>query len=147
MPPPGVSIGSAPTAASAALRSVTVAVRDTTGRALIRTKIGSTWGAWQPMGTGIKGAPSIVSWGPDRLDLFFRDANDKLIHRWKEPGTGWDPTFQSFHPWSKGKMRSAPASAAWGTGRLDTFMVGPSGVIWHKRWDSAAGGWFPAGTL
>jgi hypothetical protein len=61
--------------------------------------------------------PAAVSWGPNRLDLFVRGADNQLYHKWFDG---------SWHGWKAlgGTLASAPTVSTWGPGRLDVFARG-----------------------
>lgn len=43
---------------------------------------GSAWSPWEPLGGVATSDPGVVSWGPDRFDLFARGADNALWHKW-----------------------------------------------------------------
>ena len=78
---------------------------------------------------------AAVSWGPDRIDLFWVDAAGALIHR-ASSGDAWDA------PESLGGTpASAPAATAWAVDQLQVFAVFPDGALWNRFWDGEA--WHP----
>jgi hypothetical protein len=71
-------------------------------------------------------ATAAVSWGPDRIDLFWVDAAGALIHR-ASRGDAWDA------PESLGgTLASAPAATAWAVDQLQVFAVFPDGALWNR---------------
>lgn len=76
-------------------------------------------GRWESLGgTFAPYAPSVVAWGPNRLDLFGVGLDSAMWHRW------WDG--RSWNNWEflGGQLTSSPIPAAWGPNRLDLFSVG-----------------------
>jgi hypothetical protein len=43
---------------------------------------GSSWRGWENLGGRIDGAPTAVSWGPNRIDVFARGMNNHMYHKW-----------------------------------------------------------------
>jgi hypothetical protein len=75
-----------------------------------------------------------VSWGPDRLDVFARGANDAMWHLWWHGGWGeWEDL--------GGVLQSDPAVASWGENRLDCFVQGTNHALHHKAWDGRWHDW------
>jgi RHS repeat-associated protein len=75
------------------------------------------WGS-PTSSTRITGSPSIVSWGLERLDYFFRGTNNELYHAAWTPGTSWT------EPGSEGGCLSAsPAATSSGFERLEVYKL------------------------
>ena len=72
---------------------------------------------WESLDGVINSPPSVVSWEPDRIDIFARGLDNRLWHRWQDV-SGWRP-WQSF----PGLINSQPAAISWGPDRLDVFAV------------------------
>ena len=89
------------------------------------------WYSWEvvpAMNARISAAPSAVSWGLGRIDIFGRAENGQLIHNWY--GGKWYGIDSQ-----GGCIMGQPAVSAWGPGRLDVFAQGcnNSGAnVWHK---------------
>jgi hypothetical protein len=97
------------------------------------------WIEWKPIRDNknltLISAPTAVSWGPDRIDLF-AIANDHAV--WTRE---WDP----IHKWTEwGSLGTAgggfqdfssPAVASWKPDRLDVFAIDGEGFLWTKVWD------------
>ena len=78
---------------------------------------------------------AAVSWGADRIDLFWVDTDGALVHRAYRAGT-WD------EPESLGgTLVSAPAATAWAVDQLQVFAVFPDGHLWNRYWDGVS--WHP----
>jgi hypothetical protein len=75
---------------------------------------------------------TAVSWGPDRIDLFWVDAQGALWHRaWNH--SGWS------EPESLGgTLVSPPAVTSWAANELEVFAVFPDGQLWDRYWDGQA---------
>jgi len=78
---------------------------------------------------------TAVSWGSDRIDLFWTGADRALIHRaWRDGA--WDD------PESLGGTLASPASAtAWSPDQLQVFAVFEDGELWNRYWDGVS--WHP----
>jgi hypothetical protein len=85
-------------------------------------------------------APAVVSWGPDRIDVFARGLDQAAFHKaWAQ---GWSPGQNEWEAVGGG-FASALALESWGPDRLDAFGVGLDQAMWHKAW---AQGWSPGQT-
>ena len=114
-----------------------------------------SWGSWESLGTpgfgvgmpGLGGMPSVVSWGPNRLDIFAvglpkGGSYNQLWHGWFD-GRAWGPG-EWFDP--KAALDQQGLSAvSWGPGRLDIFtMKRDKTNLFHQWFDGRAWGseWF-----
>ncbi|HEX4774703.1 MAG TPA: hypothetical protein VH234_04260 [Candidatus Saccharimonadales bacterium] len=78
-------------------------------------------------------APTAVSWGSGRVDVFERGADNNIYHKYYSNGwSGWENL--------GGATYDAPAVASWGSGRLDLFIRGTDNAIYHK-WYQDGSGW------
>jgi hypothetical protein len=87
---------------------------------------------------------TAISWGPGRLDLFYRGNDNMLYHKYFDSGA-WTPSMTDWE--SLGAINRLPAditAVSWGPGRLDLFYPGIDGAIYHKYFDS--GVWKPSMT-
>jgi hypothetical protein len=101
---------------------------------------------WQHLGGSGTGAPEVVAWGPDHLDLFIRGTDGNILHKAWDVSTGqWWPGLQDWQDLG-GQMVGAPAAVSWGPGRVDLFARGRDGRIHNKVWESARGDWWPSRT-
>jgi hypothetical protein len=98
---------------------------------------------WEALGgTATRVPPVIVSWGPNRLDIFAIGPNDNLLHKaWD--GAQWLPSRTEWENLG-GICRSAPAVCCWGPNRLDIVVIGSDGGLFHKAWDGTQ--WLPSRT-
>ena len=95
---------------------------------------------WEPLGSSPVGEPASVSWGPGRIDVFTRDAGNRVYHQYYE--NGWESL--------GGTVTAAPAVTSWAPGRLDLFARGSAGELLHRYyaapfnvwngWESLGGG-------
>ncbi len=102
----------------------------------------SSWHGWESLGGIIESPPVVVSWGPDRLDIFAIGTDQALYHRWWD-GAAWGG-------WESlgGILVSTPSVVSWGPNRIDIFGVGTDNALWHKWWDGAQwGGWESLGGI
>src|SRR4051812_15460709 len=78
---------------------------------------------------------AAVSWGQERIDLFWRDQADVLWHRWLD-GTAWSAAEDL-----GGTLSTGPAVTAWDVDRMEVFAIFPDGTLWNRYWDGAS--WHP----
>ncbi len=92
---------------------------------------GPIFATFENLGGTLKSAPAAASWGPNRLDLFVRGADDALWHKW------WDGAWRG---WERlgGTLTSGPAATSSGNGLLDVFARGTDNGLWHLRWNGRA---------
>ena len=78
-------------------------------------------------------ASSVVSWGPNRLDVFGRGANNAMFHKsWS--GSGWS-SWESLG----GQFIGDPVVVSWGSNRLDVVGIGTDNAMYHMSWNGS--GW------
>ncbi|MFB7453407.1 hypothetical protein [Streptomyces sp. NPDC056194] len=66
---------------------------------------------------------TAASWGPERVDLFYRGANDRLVQRLKADWSGgWTGEIDL-----GGRLTGTPAAVSWGPNRIDVFYRGQDG--------------------
>lgn len=95
------------------------------------------WSRWEDMGGCIRGAPSVSSWGPNRLDVFVRwcdrDGRSNLRHRYFDGSWhGWEQV-----PGFSGQIASPPSAVSWAPNRIDVFARGANGAVVHTFFDGA----------
>jgi Repeat of unknown function (DUF346) len=92
--------------------------------------------------TGSWAARPVVSWAPNRLDIFGLGVDNDMFHKWWD-GTNWGP---SRTDWERlgGTFNSPPAAVSWGPNRLDIFGLGVDNTMFHKWWDGT--NWGPSRT-
>jgi hypothetical protein len=56
---------------------------------------GSSWGPsqtdWEWLGGTFNSPPAVVSWAPNRLDIFGLGVNNEMLHKWRD-GSSWGPS-------------------------------------------------------
>ena len=78
---------------------------------------------------------AAVSWGPDRIDLFWADFDGALLHQAFRDGAWAEAESLG------GTLASAPAVTAWAPDRMEVFAVFGDGELWDRYWDGSA--WHP----
>jgi serine protease AprX len=82
--------------------------------------------------------PTVVSWGPNRLDAFVVGTNGALFHKWWN-GSYWGPSLTGYEAMG-GTIIGEPRVVAWGPNRLDVFVTGTNGALFHKWWNGSSWG-------
>jgi hypothetical protein len=95
---------------------------------------GSSWSHRLLFGPAAPAAAlGAASWGPSRLDVFFRDQNGTLDHAWSaDAGVNWGIDNLGAPP---GGWVGAPTAASWGVNHLDVFVRGADNHLWHAFWN------------
>lgn len=74
---------------------------------------------------------SAVSWGSNRSDEFIIGTDDQLYHYWLDP----TPHLEAWGGvWADPRTRlnaTGPAAISWGSPRLDVFLAGQNGLLYH----------------
>jgi hypothetical protein len=73
-----------------------------------------------------------VSWGPNRIDIFWRSANNTLVHR------SWNGDAWSADEDLGGNLTAAPAVTSWAENEMEVFAVFSDGELWNIYWDGEA---------
>jgi hypothetical protein len=86
----------------------------------------------------------VVSWGPNRIDVFGLGVANDMFHKWFD-GTNWrpNPTDPTQWKWLGGTFNSPPAAVSWAPGRLDIFGPGVMNDMLHK-WSDGHNYWLPS---
>ena len=75
----------------------------------------------------LSGDPAAaVSWGADRVDVFYPGVSFHLMHKW------WDGSSWSGEEDLGGLLSSGAGACSWATGRLDCFAEGTDSALYHK---------------
>jgi hypothetical protein len=76
-----------------------------------------------------KPAIAVVTWGPNRLDMFGLGTDNQLYHQAWSDGVwgGWEGL--------GGALTSAPAVVSGGRDRADIFALGLDTGMYHQAWD------------
>ena len=102
---------------------------------------GSIWRNWEDLGGSIKDTPASVSWNTSRVDVFARGGNNLLRKSWSH-ASGWTQNWEDVgQPKPTVNVTMSPAVASRGANRLDCFVRGSDGAIWHRAWTGS--GWQP----
>ena len=75
---------------------------------------------------------TAVSWGRDRIDLFWIGADWSLMHRF------WNGMSWSADETLGGHLVAPPAVTAWGDNEMEVFVISPEGELLNRYWDGAA---------
>jgi hypothetical protein len=91
------------------------------------------------MGGNFSSAPAVVSWGPNRLDIFGIGADDGAIKHKYWNGDMWVPGSTEWEDLGGGPFVGNPVASSWGEGRFDIWAAGAEdGQLNHLFWDGAA---------
>lgn len=92
------------------------------------TSDGKSWGPWERVGTWqMASDPSVVSWGPGRIDVFARGLDDALIHTSHENGwQGWEHL--------GGIIDGRPSAISAAPGHLDIYVRGRGNDRLFHKW-------------
>ena len=96
--------------------------------------------SWESLGGRLSSGPSAASWSEGRLDVFSRDVDNSLAHKWYE--NGWSD-------WESlgGVLESDPAAVSWDTGRVDVVTRGTDNALWHKWYENGWSDWESLGGI
>lgn len=106
---------------------------------------GGSWSAWTSLGAPpslqIQSAPAVRKNKDGHLEAFVTDTNGALWHIWQVVPEGkWGTWFTLGNPPNVTLLSYAPPSVAENDdGRLEAFLTGSDGALWHA-WQVAAGG-------
>jgi hypothetical protein len=84
--------------------------------------------------------PRVLSWGPNRLDIFVVGQNDNALYHKAWDGAQWQPSMTGWENLG-GTLRSAPAVVSDERGRLDIYALGQDTGVYRKSWLNTA--WAP----
>jgi hypothetical protein len=92
------------------------------------------YNGWSPLGGIAQGAAAVTTWGGGHVDMFVRGGDNNLWHR---SIAGWYAG--SWSAWQNlgappGGLTSDPAAVAWSAGRIDVFVAGAGGQVWHSAY-------------
>ena len=149
IPRVGVTIRGNPVAVSWDHDRLDIFMTGTDGALYHKWWDGSQWGpsatTFEFMGGEILGDPTVASWDHDRLDVFVIGTDEGLYHKaWD--GTRWYPSVTDYEnlgrPSTGSGLARNPVVNSWGHDRLDVFIVGTDGALYHKWWDGS--NWGPS---
>jgi hypothetical protein len=90
-------------------------------------ELGTGWGPERPLGGQLTSSPAAISWGGNRLDVFYRGRNYDLWSRTNDGGGFGGESDRGE------QLTSSPAVASFTPGILDVFFRGLNGHTWHKH--------------
>ena len=106
---------------------------------------GAEWTDWEPLGAppgGAKGDPALISTRSRELNLFVRDADNKLWTRARSDTGLWGAWLQPVG--IDGTLKSSPRVSSRGPGRIDVFVIGTDDRVYQRflngSWNA---GWIP----
>ena len=82
---------------------------------------GSQWNGWEPLGGQTNNDPAVASWSPGRLDIYVRNLDGTLGHRFYQGQ--WSPW-----EWFAGSLTSGPSVTSAFSGQLDVVAAGAGSV-------------------
>ena len=92
-------------------------------------------------------APTAVSWGPNRLDVFGLGTDNKVYHLFYDGvAQVWGPSIGPEVLPGDQTFSSAPAAVCQGPKSVDVFAIGTDKKMYHKYWNAASGVWEPLTT-
>jgi RHS repeat-associated protein len=97
---------------------------------------GSATGSWQNaelVNDTVPASPAVASWDSTRIDLFARNTDGTLLHKWANNNI-WGGS-ESLG----GCITGDPSAMSWGYGRLDIFITTCTGTLQHKYYTIATG--------
>lgn len=110
------------------------------GNDITLTRFGGLQSTWSfdddgvEHGGGLRGGPSVSSWGPGRLDAWISGLDRSVWHRWSQAGVGaqWENL--------GGISLSTPAGVSQAPGQADVFIRGNDNALWMRSYRN---GWSP----
>jgi hypothetical protein len=97
------------------------------------------WYNWADRGGNITGRPTVSSRAGNSVDVFLRDHDNSLIHRYSPDGADW-----TTYPASDfgGYITTSPTSISWNNQRIDVFTRNSGADLIQKAWNSTDS-WLP----
>jgi hypothetical protein len=95
------------------------------------------WHEEEDLGGVLTSGPGACTWGPGRVDIFYRGQNDHLWHRWFDGGWHAEEDLG-------GVLTSDPAACTWSPGRIDIFYEDQNNHLSHSWYDRTGGAVTPA---
>ena len=102
---------------------------------------GASWQTPFTQDGDLASAPTVVSWGTDRLDVFAAGTDYAVWQKYWTFAGGWSG-------WASmgGTIKGKPKAVARAVNRLDLFARGESDALFTKRWDGSSwSGWSSLG--
>jgi len=105
---------------------------------------GTSWSGWENIGGHLTSSPAATPSGDNTIDVFVRGGSGGLwqLHYFTSDNR-WSSWFSLGGQIAPG---TGPAACSWPAapsrpGRLDTFVQGMNGALWHKSYTSTWSGW------
>jgi hypothetical protein len=117
---------------------VVLAVAATLVLAVPRAQASTVWSGWEYLGGQLAGKPAVSAWS-GHVDVFVRGTDQGLYHQVLGSGAYEALGGVLGPPGTAGQPGWDPAAVSWAPGRIDVFVVGADGALWH-RW-SINGAW------
>jgi hypothetical protein len=103
---------------------------------LMWTKAGA-WYNWVDRGGNITGRPAVSTRAGNSIDVFLRDHDNSLIHRFSPDGAD----FTTYTPAdSGGYLTTSPTSVSWNNQRIDVFSRNANADLIQRAW-AGTNGW------
>ena len=135
----GTTVTSAPAACAQNANSLDLFAKGTDGALWYTSSQGSAWLAWESLGGSPTSSPAATSRNPAGMTVFVR-GNDNGIWYRDYVGGSWGNWVSIGGQTPAG---TGPAVCSWGGGRLDVFVQGINGGMYHKSYTTTSGwsGW------
>ena len=136
-----IPLGTGPAVCAQGSNSLDVFARGTNGALYYTSSQGSGWSAWNSLGGSLTSSPAATVRDTNKITVFARGSDGAIWYRDSQNGGA------SFGNWvSIGGAVAAntgPAVCSWGGGRLDVFVQGTNGALYHKTYTTTSGwsGW------
>jgi len=106
------------------------------------------WSDWEPFDnppgtqTQLVTPPAVGPSADGRLELFLVGSDEALYHRWQTaPSNGWSGWSPMGTPKPGLGVPTIPALAPSADGRLELFIQGTDGALWHQWQTAPSNGW------
>ncbi len=87
---------------------------------------------WHSLGGKVTNNPKVVSWGPNRLNVFARGNNGSIYHKsWN--GSKWSSYWENLG--GNISEDAEIAAVSWGPNRIDLFVRGRDNSLYHNWWN------------
>ncbi len=112
----------------------------TNGHLYHRSRTGTTWAAWEDVGTtnSTWAKPAADSWGANRIDVVVVGSDSSLYHKWYD-GTSWSPAGPGTWDAVGGKLATpvAPVLVAPQPNWLEVFVKGTDAGWYTNSWNGS----------
>jgi hypothetical protein len=141
-PSSAVQVQGSPAAISCRARKLDVVVRGSDGHLWQIGWDGISWSPWKQitfpnapgLPTSFLACVGLTTWWLDRLDLFVVDNAGGLLQLISfDAGQSWLSAAR-FGPPPSTQISTGAAAVSWGPNRIDIFVIGEDGNLWHLWW-------------